>query len=206
MGLFSKLFGGLRASDSANVNPAMHHSRQLDLKVSGPRDGLDLYVNNEVIGKQTPSIIRVEVGDLIWPHGIQCGAWVVQGEEEHIEFMWGRSDGLATSIHASTGKWMGFIGYMFKEVSQQEFDMLVAVQQTVRVIDAIQTPIHSLNALRRHPELWVLDISMTAVTDVSPLFGVSDLRWLNIRGTQIPKTDVRSLETQFPRCILLSDH
>ncbi|HDH96168.1 MAG TPA: hypothetical protein ENF73_00385, partial [Proteobacteria bacterium] len=56
------------------------------VEVSGPEDGLRIYVNGVWTGATTPARIAVERGDVVVSDWLHNGCWLISGDERFVRF------------------------------------------------------------------------------------------------------------------------
>lgn len=159
---------------------------KLTIEISGPQDGLDIFINGTNTAKRTPSRLLVNKGDFVYVEKLENGAWLVRGDEKRISFKRKEfSDGHRLYVDVGAGDVL--LGYRFDEfITPKSFDELVKSAKPLRILFAAGCKsIASLLALSDVSELWVLNLSGTGVSEILPLAEMKRLKILDLGGTSV---------------------
>lgn len=119
------------------------------------------------------------------------------------------------------------IGWSFRDISQDELielgnetklESLILDYQKTRFIDSnldslvyidnlklkiTGQQVTDLSPLEGLTNLRFLDLTKTQVSDLSPLEGLTKLKWLDIRHTQVTEAEVQKLRQSLPNCKIM---
>lgn len=157
------------------------------LEVSGPNEGLNIFINGIFTEHKTPAFIKLSVGDFVSVYSrYTIYTWLVRGHEEYIRFKTETFEN-GKRLLVNIGNGQELHGLKFERtIKQSEFDELLSSNKRLRVIVAsFCKDITSISSLSKHKELWALELEGTQISDLSALANLKELRWLNLRETNI---------------------
>lgn len=157
------------------------------LEVSGPSEGLNIFINGIFTENKTPAYIKLSVGDFVSVYSrYTVYAWVVEGYEEYIRFKTETFEDRKRLL-VNVGNGQELHGLKFERtIKQSEFDELLSNKKRLRVIVAsFCKDLTSMSSLSKQKGLWVLELEGTRISDISFLANLKELRWLNLRETLV---------------------
>ena len=180
-------------------------TEEFQLRVTGPLDGICIFVDGADTGLRTPTTVKVRRGVVVETSGVVTptvnvggqnvvmffggsgGPWVIQGSEQYLSFVGERETSYGSILLTDVGTGPVLYGYKFSaSVTQEQFDRVLSETAAIWVLNANGCRnLRTATAVRRFADLRELLLDETQISDISVVGKLPHLTTLSLRDTPV---------------------